>query len=167
MQRSPWGAGDPIPSLTQTETPDPTAVKLLNILVKFLAWDTWADPAPTRFPCCFAGPIVVRLQLHKLALFNSPVSCNKHSLIKKWWAVQMQFFTGRGVCFVFWLPWLPGKLLETVQPLLFDIDQRGRVTGPKKYVKNSDQIDDHHRLFYFRLQYQLFGSEVSLIFQLS
>lgn len=35
MQRSLQGAGDPIPYFTRTETPDPAAVKLLNILVKF------------------------------------------------------------------------------------------------------------------------------------
>lgn len=34
MQRSLQGAGDPMPYSSQTETPDPAAVKL-NILVKF------------------------------------------------------------------------------------------------------------------------------------
>lgn len=35
MQGSLQGAGDPIPYFSRTETPDPAAVKLLNILVKF------------------------------------------------------------------------------------------------------------------------------------
>lgn len=58
MQRSLRGAGGPIPTFIRTETPDPAAaVKLLNILVKFLASDTWAAPRPTRsprfsLPCC-------------------------------------------------------------------------------------------------------------------
>lgn len=44
------------------KTPDPAAVKLLNILVKFLASDTCADPTPTRFPffslpCCLQDPL--------------------------------------------------------------------------------------------------------------
>lgn len=48
----------------------------------------------------------------------------------------MRFFTGRGLCFVFWLPWRPVKLLITVQPLLSDTGQR-----------ETDQIDEHGRLF--------------------
>lgn len=64
---------------------------------------------------------------------------------------------------MFWLPWLPVKLLETVQPLLPAIGQRE--IGPKKYVKYFDQIDEHQLLHH--LQYQLFGSKVSLIFKLS
>lgn len=58
MQRSLQGAGDPIPYFTRTETPDPAAVKLLNILVKFPVRDTWTDATTTsRFPsftlvCC-------------------------------------------------------------------------------------------------------------------
>lgn len=47
MQRSLRGAGGPMPTFIRTETPDPAAaVKLLNILVKFLASDTWAAPRP-------------------------------------------------------------------------------------------------------------------------
>lgn len=75
----------------------------------------------------------------------------------------MQFFTGRALCFVFWLPWLPVKLLETVQPLPSAIGQRE--IGPKKYVKHFDQIDEQHIVHH--LQYQLLGSKVSLIFTLS
>lgn len=74
----------------------------------------------------------------------------------------MQFFTGWGLCFVFWLPWLPVKLLETLQPLPSATGQR--VIGPKKYVKHFDQIDEQQIVHH--LQYQLFGSDVSLIFKL-
>lgn len=59
MQRSLRGAGGPIPTFIRTETPDPAAaVKLLNILVKFLASDTWAAPPP-----------------HQIALFQLAMFC--------------------------------------------------------------------------------------------
>lgn len=71
----------------------------------------------------------------------------------------MQFFTGQGLCFVFWLPWLPVKLLKTVQPLLPGIGQRE--ISPKKEVKHFDQIDEHQIVHH--LQSQLFGREVTVV----